>query len=372
MIDPLAEPPPPPIPPVQRSINTSVALLLSMAFVLAVFLPMWQPLLLATVLAASVSRWHEKLARAVGGRRYLSASLFTASVVLLILVPLSVLGVITVRQAMRGLSWVDDALRAGNLVRMLDSLPDGVAGRLRPLIEQIPTSFAALPSGSVEAGSWLAGTLQAVFATVSEIAFETGLMLIALFFLLADGNGLAAWVKSVSPLGRSRTQELFDEFRVVSRSLIGANLVTGAAQAAIATLGYVIVGAPSPLFFGTLTFLTSFIPSVGTAIVCVPLSGLLALSGRPWAGLFLAAWGLLLVGVVDNVLRPLLMRGDTDTHGALLFFSIIGGILSFGVAGLVVGPLSLALFLATMRFHGRDLRQEGLAPPAVRAPIASS
>jgi predicted PurR-regulated permease PerM len=198
------------------------------------------------------------------------------------------------------------------------------------------------------------------------------MMLIAFFFLLTDGNRFAHWLKTVSPLGRSRTQELFDEFRLVSRSLIGSNLITGAAQSLIATGGYLLAGAPEPLFFGMLTFLTSFIPSVGTAIVFVPLSALLMLVGKTGGGVFLLCWGVFLVSVVDNMLRPILLRADVPIHGALLFFSIIGGIMLFGLAGLVVGPMALSVFLTLLRFHARDLRQEtaaiAMTPPAPPPP----
>ncbi len=352
----------PDVPADRRSTNTSIAVLLSLVFVLVIFLPLWKPLLLAMILTAAVARWHDTLAGRLGDRRYLSASLFTIAVVGLILAPLLILGTITISQASRGVAWVSETLSGANVARVLDSLPVVVARLLRSLIERLPKSFTEISMGSGEIGSWIAEQLQGLLAVATNVAFEAAMMVIAFFFLLIDGKQLTGWVKTVSPLGRSRTQELFDEFRQVSRSLIGANILTGAAQAAVATTGYVIAGTPSPLFFGTLTFLTSFIPSVGTSIVCLPLSGLLVLVGKPWAGLFLAVWGVALVGVVDNVLRPLLLRGDAGTHGALLFFSIIGGMMLFGLAGLIVGPLALAFFLATMRFHARDLQREGLVP----------
>jgi predicted PurR-regulated permease PerM len=138
--------------------------------------------------------------------------------------------------------------------------------------------------------------------------------------------------------------------------VIGSNVLTGLAQAAVATVGYLVAGAPQPLFFGLLTLLASFIPTVGTALISLPLAGLLFLLGKPWAGLFLVLWSVLIVALVDNVMRPWLIRSEVQIHGAVIFFSLIGGILVFGLPGLALGPLALSFFTTMMRFHSRDLR----------------
>jgi predicted PurR-regulated permease PerM len=199
--------------------------------------------------------------------------------------------------------------------------------------------------------------MQSVLIAISDFAFELAMMLITFFFVLTDGKRLVDWMCAVSPMGAGRTRELLDECRLVARSVIGSNFLTGIAQAAVATIGYLIAGAPKPVFFGLATLLASFIPSVGTAIVALPLAGLLYLMGKPVAALFLAAWALLVVSLVDNLLRPMLIKGDVQIHGALIFFSLIGGILLFGFTGLIVGPLALGVFTSLVRFHNRDVRQ---------------
>jgi predicted PurR-regulated permease PerM len=203
---------------------------------------------------------------------------------------------------------------------------------------------------------------------VSAFAFDLTMMLIALLFLLADGSGLVDWLKRVSPLGTPRTQELLKDFRGVARSVIGANFLTGLLQAGVATVGYAIARVPQPLFFGLLTLLTSFIPSVGTALVSLPVVGLLLLMGHPWRALFLAIWAVVFVGTVDNLMRPILIRGDLNVHGALIFFSIIGGISVFGLAGVVVGPMALTLTLTMVRFYRRDVRRRMASPPSGTTP----
>jgi predicted PurR-regulated permease PerM len=332
--------------------------------------PLWKPLLFAAILAAVLAPVQAWLRRLVLGRRYLAATVTTIAVVVLILAPLTIIGIVAVRQAVETIGWVRGALHRGGLHELLRPLPDNVERWLHHLVDRLPPQLKALPA-PVEAGRWAALQLQSAVATISDFAFDLAMMLVALFFLLADGTRMVDWTKRVSPLGAARTQELLGEFKLVARSVIGANFITGLLQAAVATLGYRLAHIPQPLFFGLLTLLTSFIPSVGTAIISLPLSGLLLLLGHPFGALFLVAWSVLLVGTVDNLARPLLIRGDLDVHGAVVFFAIIGGIGTLGLAGLVVGPMALTLFLTMLRFYRRDVRQQLATSPPLVAPDGS-
>ena len=150
------------------------------------------------------------------------------------------------------------------------------------------------------------------------------LMLVALFFLLRDGTALVDWFVGATPLAPERVREMMREFRLVARSVLGANFITAAAQAVVATIGFAIARAPSPIFFGLLCLFSSLIPSVGTALVTFPVAGLMLLLGHPWSALFLALWAAVAVGLIDNLLRPMLIRGEGQLHGALVFFSLIG------------------------------------------------
>jgi predicted PurR-regulated permease PerM len=350
-----------PSPARQRMTSTNAALVLSLILLGAVLVPIWKPLLLATVAAATLSRFHDKLARRLRNRRVLSATLFTAAATLLILAPLTVLAVEAISQAIEALNWVRQSLDRGGLRGLIQALPDTIERVVRPMV---PKASSNLPGGSAAAG-WMATQMQSALEALSQFAFDLAMMMIAFFFLLIDGHRLVGWLSSVSPLGPGRTKELLEECRTVARAVIGSNFLTGIAQAATATVGYLIVQAPKPVFFGLATLLSSFIPSVGTAVVAVPLAALLYLSGQHWQGLFLAAWALAVVSVVDNLLRPWLIKSDVHIHGAFVFFSLIGGMMLFGFVGLVVGPLSLGLVTSLIRFRARDTRNTHVAPEAV-------
>jgi len=346
-----------PVPdPPHRTLVSNLGLVAALVLLGAVLWPLWQPLLFAAILASVLWPLQKWLQARLWSRRYLAATLLTIGVVALILTPLTIIGIIAVRQAIETTSWIRGALDRGGIHELLRPLPDNIEHWLSGVFDRVPKQIKVLPPPA-EAGRWAAVQLQSVVSTVSAFAFDLTMMLIALLFLLADGSRLVDWLRKVSPLGPPRTQELLKEFRGVARSVIGANFVTGLLQAVVATIGYTIARVPQPLFFGLLTLLTSFIPSVGTAMVSLPVVGLLVLMGHPWAALFLGLWALLLVGSIDNLVRPLLIRGDLDVHGALIFFSIVGGVSVFGLVGVVVGPMALTLTLTMVRFYRRDVRR---------------
>ncbi len=254
---------------------------------------------------------------------------------------------------------VDQAMELVDLVRRTLSAK-GLPGLLQPLPDPIerwlgvryqtwlsrPTAAAAQLQTWLRSG-WAMNAVGNVLSTTSRLLFALLMMLIAMFFLLRDGAQLVRWLEGSLPLAARDVDELLDELRSASRSVIGGNIVTGSAQAAVATVGYFIARVPNPIFVGLLTFISAFIPSLGTTIVGLPTVALLLLLGKTGWAVFLAVWMLVVVGLIDNLLRPLLMRGRANLHGALVFFSLMGGIFVFGAVGLIAGPLALVFFLAT-------------------------
>jgi predicted PurR-regulated permease PerM len=109
----------------------------------------------------------------------------------------------------------------------------------------------------------------------------------------------------------------------------------------------------------------AFIPAIGAASVCLLAAALLLVTGHPYMALFLALWGILIVGLVDNVVKPLLIKGGMELHGAVVFFSLIGGLAAFGAIGLLVGPLVVSLFLALVRLYHRDFSPGDARTPSV-------
>jgi predicted PurR-regulated permease PerM len=180
------------------------------------------------------------------------------------------------------------------------------------------------------------------------------MMLIAFYFFLVDGRDLVRWLSDVLPLRRGQTERLLMDFRRVSVAVIVSSVATAGIQAGMAFVGYLIARVPNPIFFGIVTFVVGLIPAVGAGAVVLIAAGLLFLSGHAGWALFLAIWGIGPVGLIDNVVKPYLIRGGIELHGAVVFFSLLGGIAYFGLVGLIAGPLIVSFFLAVIGMWDRD------------------
>jgi predicted PurR-regulated permease PerM len=329
---------------------------LSALALIAVGLPLWRPLLLAAVLAGTLSQLHERLAAAVGGRRSLSAALFIVGVVLLLLVPLGLLSAFVIKEALGAIAFVRHTLEQRGLPGLLARLPDWLARWVRETLARESRTHGDVAS---ELANWprvrqALGTAAGVLGSTSDLALKAVLMLVALFFLLRDGPDLVRWAERTPTLPPGRLHSILLELRGVSKSVLGAQLGSGLAQAVVATIGFAIVRVPDPLVFGALSLAASTIPIGGVSLVGVPLAALLWLIGRHGAAVFLALWIVLLTSLIDNVIRPVLVRGGTNLRSGLVFFALLGGLAAFGVMGIVVGPLALALFLSVSTILRRD------------------
>lgn len=324
----------------------------------AVVFPLWRPLLIAAVLAGVMSPLYEKTTRRLHGRRSLTAALFTAATVFLILIPVAAIAMIAVKEAAEAIGLMRKTIATEGIAGLIAKAPDPIEHWLHRLEKLMPTEVNRAQTQLSAGGRWALGAMSGALSVLARVSIRLVLMLIALFFLLRDGNKLVDWFVGATPLAPERVRTMMREFRTVARSVLGANFITGAAQAVIATVGFFIAKAPSPIFFGLLTLFSSLIPSVGTALVTFPVAGLMLLLGHKWAALFLAVWAAVAVGLIDNLLRPMLIRGEGQLHGALVFFSLIGAMSMFGAVGLFLGPLALVFFLAVVRT--RRQQREGV------------
>jgi predicted PurR-regulated permease PerM len=324
------------------------------ALLVAVIYPFLSEFLLAAVLASVFWSPQQWLARHLGGRRGLAATLVTIGVIVLVLGPLAMLVTYVIREGSEGVRFISETARSERVAELVSWLPQSVRDFINGLIGRLPRNLdEALALAGDHSGQTAAAVSAAVVATGS-VLFRATMMLIAFFFLLVRGDELVNWLDSASPLGRGQTRELLATFRKVSFAVFVSAVVTAAAQAAAALIGFYIAQVPSPIFFAALTFFVALIPAVGAAVVCLIAALLLVVTGHPYMAIFLAAWGLLVVGLVDNLIKPLLVKRGMQIHGAVVFFSLIGGLAAFGAIGLLVGPLVVAFFLALVRMYHRD------------------
>ena len=326
----------------------------SLLLVGVVVWPLAEALLLAIVLAAVLGPLHRRLAAKLGGRPQLAAGILVFAVLVLLIGPLIGMSAFVINEAAAGVKFIQETVRGEGVTGLIERLPS-------PLDRYANEALARLGDpGQIEAqvsaqGGKAASAVGAALVATGSLLFQGAMMLIALFFLLAGGDALLSWVDSVSPLRRGQTRELLAEFKKVSSAVIVSTLITAGVQAAAALGGYLIAGVPHPMFFAVVTFFVAMIPAIGAASVCLFAALVLLVTGHPYMALFLAIWGVAIVGLVDNVVKPYLIKGDVEMEGVVVFFSLIGGIAAFGMPGLLIGPLAVALFLALLRIYKRDV-----------------
>ncbi|MCP3138706.1 AI-2E family transporter [Pyxidicoccus xibeiensis] len=333
-------------------------ILLSIFLLALVIRPFAEAFFLAAVLAATFYGLHKRLTRRLRGRSHLSSGILCTTVVLALLLPLGGLTAFIVTEVSEGAQFVSQTVQREGVSGLVEKLPGPVRGAANSVMKRLPVGEQNLDQTIQEQVSSQGGTaakaVTGAVAATGSIAFQTIMMLIALFFFFTDGAKLVDWVESVSPLRRGQTREIMREFRSVSGAVLLSSVATAGVQAVAALVGFLIARVPAPLFFAGVAFFLALIPMVGAAVVVLVAAALMFFSGHPWAALFLAIWGTVVVGLVDNVVKPLLAKRGMHQHGAIVFFALLGGLAAFGTVGLLLGPLIVAFFLTLVRIWERD------------------
>jgi predicted PurR-regulated permease PerM len=197
-----------------------------------------------------------------------------------------------------------------------------------------------------------------------EFVIDFFVMLYVLYFLLRDGKELAARAARALPLKQDYTSRLVHEFATVVRATIKGNVVIAIVQGTLGGLALWALHIGAPLLWGALMAVLSLVPAVGAALVWVPIALFLLANGSFWSAIALTAWCALVIGLVDNVLRPVLVGKETRMPDYLVLVSTLGGLTAFGVSGFVIGPVIAALFLAAWTIFAQARQEQGAAPPA--------
>lgn len=345
-------------------------LLLLVTAISVAFVAMIRGFLLTILLAAiftglcyPVYQW---LLRRLRGREALAAIATLVLLLALVIAPLlAVLG-----------AGANEALRVTENIRprlqQLVDQPGEFDSRLRalpgyqhlePYRAQILTKAGELV-GSTSA--FLFAALSATTRATAIFIFDFCVLLYTMFFFLTGGPGLLRAVLAYLPLTEADKRRMLEKFVSVTRATLKGTILIGVAQGGLGGLAFWAVGFDGAIFWGTVMTVLSIIPGIGSALIWVPAAILLITTGEVWRGIALALFCALVVGSVDNVLRPRLVGQDTKMHELLIFFSTLGGLVLFGAMGFIVGPILAALFVTVWEMFGTTFRS-ALAEPGSAA-----
>jgi predicted PurR-regulated permease PerM len=325
----------------------------SAAFALVLW-PFSGAILWGTVFAILFAPVYRRLRRVLWRSGTLAALATLAIIVVMVIVPVTLLTVSLIDEA----SGVYDRIRSGELSfggylhQVLDVLPGWAQG----LLERLGLTNAAAVQERLAAGLTKASQFFAVQAinigqNTLEFVVSLGVMLYLLFFLLRDGDALFARMRSALPLRADHQRALFDKFAVVVRATVKGNIVIAILQGALGGLMLWLLGVHAPLLWAVLMAFLSLLPAVGAGLVWLPVALYFLATGELLKGLVLIAYGVLVIGLVDNLLRPILVGKDTRMPDYVVLVSTLGGIAAFGLNGFVIGPLIAAMFIAAWDLH---------------------
>ena len=367
-------------------INKSVLLLLLIG-ITALFLSMISQFLLAIFLAglasAMMAPLYRRLTDVLWGNRYLASATTLLLLLTVVLIPLLILIGIIVAQAVNVgesvIPLISTALKnPGTFRDYLSQLP--FYDEVTPYLDDIT---AALAEGLNALGKLLVGGLSSVAIGTVNFLFMTLVFFYTLFFLQMDGAKLVERILYYLPLDDHDERQLLDKFTSVTRAMVKGTLLIGLIQGTLAGLAFAVVGLDNAVFWGTVMAVLSIIPSIGSAVIWIPASIALVAQGHTGSGIGLALFCGLVVGGIDNVLRPLLVGRDTNMHELMIFFGTLGGLFMFGMSGLLIGPLIASLFITVWQIYGVAFanvlpavgstfkaEDESVTEPAAEEPVA--
>jgi predicted PurR-regulated permease PerM len=355
--------------PVMEERFRKAFLILLVVAISAAFVAMIRTFLLTLFLAAlfaGVARpLYLELQRAFRGNGALASGATILVLLVLVIGPLALLASVVASEALR----VADNVRPWIQARLAE--PDLLEHALRrlPFLQQIePIRQQILSKGAELVGSigtFLASGLSAATRGTVLFFFDFFILLYAMFFFLKDGPRLLRSALSYLPLAEADKQRMLDKFMSVTRATLKGTVLIGTTQGLLSGLAFWVVGIDGAIFWTTLMIVLSVIPGIGGALVWVPAVILLIAQGALARGIGLAIFCALVVGSIDNVLRPWLVGRDTRMHDLLILFSTLGGLLTFGASGFIVGPILAALFVTVWEIFGvafRDALPEQSGP----------
>lgn len=345
---------------IQRASFYVLLVVVTVAF-LWLLVPYYTAVLWAVILAILFFPLHKRLERFLGGRSTIAALLTVLLCICLVILPALALLASLVQEGTslyQRISSNEIDLNA-HLLRLQSVLPTFVDDWLNSLkLGGFSELWAKLSSGVMEAGQSIAGGVLSFGQNTLQFFISMGLMLYLLFFLFRDGASLGRMMRHSIPLSDDYTRQFLDKFAAVVRATVRGNVIIAVIQGTIGGISFWALGIEAALLWGVVMTFLSMLPAVGAAIVWIPAAIWLFLVGAWIKGIIMVVIGALVIGLVDNLLRPPLVGQGARLPDYVVLISTVGGISLFGLSGFVIGPLIAALFISAWSLFTQQQTRE--------------
>jgi predicted PurR-regulated permease PerM len=335
-------------PAFQRQTFLALLIFVSLAFIW-ILLPFYGAIFWGLVLAilfAPLQRWMLKLTRQ---RRNLAAIATLLLFLIAVLLPFLSIFASLLQEG----TFFYEKIRSGQLdfsiyfEHVIAALPTWVSSILARLGLADASALKDTLSTAVSQGSqFIATKVLSIGQITVGFVFRIGIMLYLLFFLLRDGAALASKIERAIPLRDDQKRQLMAKFVTVIRATVKGNIVVAATQGTLGGLMFWFLDLPGALLWGVLMAFMSLLPAIGSGLIWAPVAIYFLATGATWQGVTLVLYGVFVIGLVDNILRPILVGKDTQMPDYVVLLSTLGGIAIFGLNGFVIGPVIAAMFIA--------------------------
>jgi len=337
---------------------------------LAILVPFYGTLLWSVIISLLFMPLYRRLLMRLHGRRTPAALVTLAVVVLIVVVPFVFISAALVGEA----AAVYERVQAAQAVPdeyfrdLFDALPASAKDVLQSLgVDDFDALRRRLAAVLGQGSQFLAAQALRIGQNTFELLTGLFIMLYVSFFLIRDGDGVVRSLRDALPLNPQDRLELTAKFTTVIRATVKGNLLVAGLQGALGGLAFWFLGIGGALLWAVLMAFLSLLPAIGAALVWAPAAIYLLATGAVWQGLALVAWGLVVIGLVDNLLRPALVGKDTRLPDYVVLIATLGGMAVFGINGFVLGPAIVAMFLAVWHIvvmrrrsaHGGDAATGG-------------
>jgi len=319
-----------------------------------ILLPFYGTILWAGIIAllfAPVYRW---LLPRLKRKRTPAALLTLLIAVVMVMVPFAIVSAALASEAAQ----VYDRVQSGewslalHLHRLFDRLPPSMMGLLDQFgLADFDTLQRRLTEAATQASQFIATRAFSIGQNTFEFIADLFITAYIAFFLIRDGENLARSVRHAIPLSPEHTKELVDKFAGVIRATVKGNLLVAAIQGALGGIAFWFLGVHAALLWAVPMAFLSLLPAVGAALVWFPVAIYFFITGAIWQSLALIAYGVLVIGLVDNLLRPFLVGKDTGMPDYVVMITTLGGMAVMGINGFVIGPTIAAMFIAVWHIH---------------------
>jgi predicted PurR-regulated permease PerM len=311
----------------------------------------------ATILTILLHPLFKRLTKAFKQQRGVAAITMTIIVIVVIIIPSGFLLNLIAREVLDIYNYSEAFVREGKHIAFFEGMKK--VSLFQRIWEVLDRNFdmsqvnlnTLLLENLRKLSVYVAGQASKFIRSLSTGIFKFFLMTVALFFLFRDGEQLMEKIKALIPFSTTEREKILKRIVDMIHATIYGGVVVALVQGGLGGLGFLMVGLPSPLFWGTVMAFLSFVPIVGTALVWFPAVVILFAQGAYLKGVVLLVWGMIIVSLSDNFLRPILIGGRTQVHILLLFFGILGGLRVFGFLGLIAGPLVITICLALIDIY---------------------